>query len=438
MDPRTQLQCFEYALLVLLGEDFQNHHPAAQILYQEPEVNASEGLTLCIVPSGFFGDQYGRPGSLPVLPLREIDGVPLLFGSPRIQRKGNRLVVHADIIASTYFLVTRYEEVVRRDVRDNHGRFPGRESLPYRAGFIERPIVEEYGDLLRGWLRAVGIRATRPDRQFSVLRTHDVDHVRMYRRYLGTPRTMLSAILGRQPWRNVSENLAVAVGTRNDPFDTFTKVAALDKSLDKGSADMTDAPVYFFMAGGKGKYDGSYSIYDHCARTAINTVVDAGATIGLHASYAAGICADLIATEKKRLEEVCGFPINRNRHHFLAWREVEDGWALGKAGINWDATLGYADVAGFRLGVCHPIPIFDPIRMEAQGIEEHPLIVMDKTLSDERYMGLGPDEAIRYSRRLLDQTRRYNGEFVVLWHTETFGLATESWLSAVYASMCNG
>jgi len=100
----------------------------------------------------------------------------------------------------------------------------------------------------------------------------------------------------------------------------------------------------------------------------------------------------------------------------LAWRDVEDGWALAKAGIDWDSSLGYADVAGFRLGVCHPIPLFDPVRMRPMGIEEHPLIVMDCTLSRPDYMALSEEAALEYCHRLLAATRRHNGEFVLLWH----------------------
>jgi hypothetical protein len=54
--------------------------------------------------------------------------------------------------------------------------------------------------------------------------------------------------------------------------------------------------------------------------------------------------------------------------HYLAFREIEDGWALAKAGLDWDASLGYPDAAGFRLGVCHPIPLFDPVARRPLGI----------------------------------------------------------------------
>jgi len=156
------------------------------------------------------------------------------------------------------------------------------------------------------------------------------------------------------------------------------------------------------------------------AKSTIKLVHESGAEIGLHTSYEAGIHPERIAEEKAALEEACGFPVHHNRNHYLTWREIENGWALANAGINRDSSLGYADVAGFRLGVCRPIPLFDPIKMQLFGIEEHPLIVMDCTLSNDNYMNLNEEEAFSYCQRLINQTRKHHGEFVMLWHNTMY------------------
>lgn len=420
--------CVGYTLEVLLGKDFRERHPRANILYQEPETITSDDPMVCIAPSEFFGEQYGKLVSLPVLPLKEINGVPLLFGDPRIERKGNRLIVHADIIASTYFLVTRYEEVVRRDVRDEYGRFPGRESLPYRAGFIDRPIVEDYVCLLRKWLRAVGIDIGDPRKQLSVILTHDVDSTHKYWRISQPLREVVKTFLGRETLTNAMEAILVPLGLKKDPNDSFDELIKLAESFDEKPRSPERESVYFFMAGGSSKYD----IRKEEVRNIIKRLHESGARIGLHTSYSASLNPELIEKEKQTLEEVCGFAIRHNRYHYLAWREVEDGWALANAGINWDSTLGYADVAGFRLGVCHPIDLFDPIRIKLLGVEEHPLIVMDKTLHRPSYMNFDEDEAFEYCQRLMTQTRRHKGEFVILWHNDIFARKLNNYHPQLY------
>lgn len=410
------LGCVEYTLELLLGKDFRRQHSKVKILYRDVEKNISNDAVLYIVPSGFFGEEYGTSISLPVLPLKQIEGVPLLFGNPKVERKGNQLVVHADIIASTFFLVTRYEEVVRRDVRDEHGRFPGKESLPYRAGFIGRPIVEDYAGLLRKWLRSVGVDVSEPGRDFSVVLTHDVDNPQKYWRISQPLRQVAKAFLRREPFSNIIESILVPLGVKKDPYDNFDELIELADSFDKQADSPKRQSIYFFSTGGNSKYDRGHNFPKIVIQDIIKRVHKSGSMVGLHTSYEAGLHPELIEKEKLALEALCGFSIRHNRHHFLTWREVEDGRALARAGLNWDSTLGYADVAGFRLGVCHPIELFDPIRMEPFGIEEHPLTVMDGTLSG--YMHFEEDEAFEYCRRLIAQTRKHNGEFLMLWHND--------------------
>lgn len=413
-------KCTDYVLQVLLGEDYQELCSAGTITYGAHD-SPSPSNAVVIVSSGFFSKHYGKPESLPTLPLQEIEGTPLLYGVPRIQRsEAGGLVVYADIVASAFFLVTRYEEIVRRGTRDEHGRFPGRESLPYRAGFIHRPIVDEYAALLRKWLRQIGVDVAAPKKEWSILLTHDVDNLRMYRRRSCALRTTASAILRRRPLGRILDSLGIAFGLKRDPFNTFSELIALDGSLGAGSARGPQDSMYFFMARNAHQFDARYDAQSRMSRRTIRRVVESGATLGLHASYEAGLHPELIAQEKARLEEACGFPIRHNRHHYLAWREIEDGWALARAGIDWDSTLGYADVAGFRLGVCRPIQLFDPISLKPFGIEEHPLIAMESSLSLPRYMGLSEDEAFDHCKRLLDRTRKHNGEFIILWHNTLF------------------
>lgn len=140
----------KYIIEFLVGG--QNIHLVHQVQY------ADHGTApVLIIPSGFFDDDiYMTQASMPQLPLEEVNGVPLLFGNAQIIRNDQQIVVFADIIASTFFLITRYEEYVNKGDRDQYGRLSGRKSLPYRADFLMRPIVDEYGKLLRRWLRETG------------------------------------------------------------------------------------------------------------------------------------------------------------------------------------------------------------------------------------------------------------------------------------------
>jgi hypothetical protein len=398
--------------------------------YQSPDKTPAN-CRFCIVDSGFFGSSYGSTQSLPSLPLGEFEGVPILFGRPRVERRGDCVVLHADLLASAFFLATRYEEWVRSEVRDRHGRFPGRESLPYRAGFLHRPILEEYAILLRKYAAEAGVDLPRPKRKFSVLLTHDVDSLGAGSGIMNALKALGNSVLGRLSASDALRAAARRLGWRNDPMDNLHEVAGWDNRLLKAFPDRAKAH-YFFLAAKNSNYDRCCDLDDPKTRKAIHAVKEAGAIIGLHASYEAGMQPEKINDERQRLETVSGMPIHHNRHHYLGWRETRDGHALAASGIDWDSTLGYADVAGFRLGVCRPIPLFEPEKQCLLGVEEHPLAVMDTALSAPDYLNLDEESAFEQVRRLADAVKKHEGELVISWHNYTLASNYPSYHRRLY------
>lgn len=140
----------DYIIKFLLGKE--NEDLAGYVSYGE-----ADGAKVIIKKSNFFNsDIYLTEKSLPVLPLKRIEAVPILFGDSHIERKNGKIIVGADFIASAYFLISRYEECIKRNVRDRHGRFIGTESVLYKAGVLNCPVIEKYGLLLRNYLREIG------------------------------------------------------------------------------------------------------------------------------------------------------------------------------------------------------------------------------------------------------------------------------------------
>ena len=419
-----------YIIRFLAGDNLPSE--LVETIGYTSDPNQFDRYNVVIIPSGFFDEQtYGTPGSLPQLPLKEVHGIPLLFGSPKEEWVGDTWVVHADIIASTYFLISRYEEIMRRDLRDEHGRFPGKASLPYRAGFIDRPIVDENRLLLHGWLRQTRLHVPEIKRKIKrIYLTHDVDAPTLYRSWKGFVRSLLNK-------RGLLKSIQGKFGKLDeDPFYTFPWIFYQNNRMLQSAGQKRCQPILFIKGGGKASQDKPhYDLRDKDIRTLIKSALEHNITIGLHSSYQAGADPSLIQKEKRWLERNIRKSVRFNRHHFLRGREPEDMDQLEAADLTDDFTMGYADIAGFRLGTCYPVRWINPITRRLSPLILHPLIAMDRTLESPKYMGLDYEQALAYCRDLINKVREVGGELVLLWHNDAVREDSSGYQRKLYAQI---
>ncbi len=392
-----------------------------------------------IKASGFFDDKtYGTVASLPVLPLQIWDEMPILFGEPFAETIGNTLVLNADIVAGTYFLISRYEEMVRSKVRDVHGRFPGKESLPYRAGFIDRPIIEEWGMQFRGLLRESGFEILELPRKISKVNlTHDVDQLAHFR----TIRGMLGGVLRgiKRPKEGQRALKSFFGRVSDDPWYTFPFLFKINNDLRAVLGEKRCETIIFVRSMGM-KYEEDkpfpnlllpdYKYFlRYCRRKAV--------TIGLHASYECGVSPGLVELEKQKLEKAIHSKVIFNRNHFMNNREPQDMLELIGAGITDDFSMGYADMSGFRLGTCRPVRFINPLNKDLTNLTLHSLNIMDRTLSDKRYMYMNAHDAYQYCEQLINCVERYNGEISLLWHNNLVEKSPNLYHRKLYVDLLN-
>ena len=396
---------------------------------------------IVIIPSGFFKlDVYGTEQAMPTLPLSTWRGIPLLFGEPREEwsADGSRLIIHADILASTYFLISRYEEVYRRNERDTYGRFPGKSSLPYRAGFLHRPIVDEYGEALRQIILEEGIAMRynlrleeRPQTFSRVNLTHDLSRPYNYRGWRSFLRAWLKE--KKSPWEAARLSFSSDV---EDDYYTFPKFLKWDRatcdSLGKERADI----FFFIRMPSRHPLDKPYySLHSHYLRSILAVGEKYKVLLSLQCSYAAGHQSELISRERHLFERTFRRRPRGLRHNKLTSCEPEDLLQAYASGFRNDYSMGYADVAGFRLGTCRAVKFINPNTRLLTELILHPLVLRDLTLSDPRYMALDAEEAKRIAHELIRVTARYNGELTLLWHNDLLSQKTHPWHSVLYRSM---
>jgi hypothetical protein len=317
-----------------------------------------------------------------------------------------------DIFAASFFMLTRWEEYVNKN-RDSHNRFPATESLAYKQGFLDRPIVNEYVETLKGMLLKVDERIVFKKKDYQFFLTHDVDIPFKFYSLKGSIKTLAGDLLRRKNINKFIKNLRLFIDSRfdykKDPFNTFNFIFDINNKYEINS-------YFFFMGTGVTKYDNAYAIKNYKTRQLIKEVKRNNNKIGLHSSYASYEDSRQFQKEKKEVESVVGSSMTCGRQHYLnfsvpkTWQNYED------ASLLYDSTMGYADLPGFRSGVCYEYSVFNILTRKKLHLIEKPLIVMECTIFEERYMNLQADKSYEEIIKYIDIIKKYRGEFTLLWH----------------------
>lgn len=380
-----------------------------------------------IRPSGFFDTgRYGTPLAEPQLPLEIWEGIPLLYGSPQHEwiNGGRTLLLHADLIASVFFLISRYEEMYQRGERDELGRFPASAALPVRADFLHRPIIDEYGAALRqliiqgGIADKAGIQLEARPQFFSKINlTHNLNRPYQYRGWTDLGKAFRSGI-----WNPIRLFRKCFGRAEADDFYTYPKFLQWNNQLKQNTPKGLVDTLFFVRRPTHHTLDRPhYRLRSRYMRRVQLIAHKYGVQYGLLCSYEASENPQRIDRELHQLEErLQGQSINRSRHHMLAVREPEDMVELLGAGIRHDYSMGYATHAGFRLGTCRPVRLINPNTRRLTDLVMHPLTLSDHSLTSPEGMGLDYDEALTYATKLIDATARYAGELNILWHNDSF------------------
>jgi hypothetical protein len=427
---RTRPHCMAektYALGILLGELLGISHRIewaadAPLGYT---LHTPSGGTLLIedhffekIPDGDWLRVVAVPDTAATYP-SPFDDTPvsLIFGQKKpffSQKSPTHAVLHTDVVAAAFFMVTRWEEYVRPE-RDRYGRFPATASLAHRAGFLGRPVVHEWAELLRHAFRQVGwSAATRPARQYRVVLSCDVDHPRLWWRGIEKIKTLAGALMRprtAQAWHFWWKNHLWA---QRDPFDTF------DRMLDG-----YDSVQFNFLGDRPRHFDCWYDLrHPFVGRLMERIAVHPGGhRIGFHPSREAHDDAARFDHELASLRAVSPLPVETGRHHYLCFEAPRTWRRWAEAGLKVDSTLGYSECEGFRAGMCVPFEVFDVEARQPLPLREQPLVVMDVTLAE--YRRLSPKAAQARVAELAAQVERHHGELTVLWHNSS--LHTPEW-----------
>jgi hypothetical protein len=341
----------------------------------------------------------------------------------------DRIECFADLPASALFTLCRVEETRQRHL-DAHSRFTASMSVAGRDGFLDRPVVDEWGLAFAQAIEALVPRWRPKPRRLRAKVSHDIDEVGLPASLWQMRRASDAEHLARTGWMILPFDLRHAIKLGVEQRTPLRGAVQLLRTLTPSQPSVLglvkkvvsavirrglDSAVYW-KASRLGPFDSGYDPRHERVREVIGCLQEHGIENGVHPGYRTFGCPQELEAEVQILRSVLGEQHLGGRQHYLRWRpETWIDWE--NCGLAYDSTVGYADQIGFRAGTCIPYrPWLLSLNREARLLEI-PLLVMDACLLDS--LRLPIDRLLDVVSRLIDKCRTVGGVFTFLWHNTT-------------------
>lgn len=353
-------------------------------------------------------------GIKPVLPIAD----KIYTDFPKFFKSNSNDYLGYDIFAMVFYFASRYEEYLKTDT-DDHQRFKAENSIAFQYNCLQSPFlnvaIKDFSIKLKQQFPSLNFEK----RKFNFLSTVDIDNAFAYankgfkRNLGGLAKDVFSLKFG-----NIAKRIESNFNSDKDPYNTFNFINNLSK-------DTQTALHYFVLIGDHSTYDKNPNYKNGGFKKLLRSLSN-NHSMGLHPSYESFNYPEKIGIEEKRLEDIIEKKITTARCHFLRVKFPQTYRSFIEQGITDDYTMIYASECGFRTGLCVPYKWFDLERNESTQLTIHTSVIMEGTLRD--YNKYSQEKANEVINQLLEETKKYGGEFVSVWHNDSFIPSQKEWI----------
>lgn len=321
---------------------------------------------------------------------------------------GDRSDLPFDIFASSFYLLSRYEEYLPH-VKDDYGRFMAKESLAYQHRFLSQPVVDIWAYKLRDVLKERFPDFKFEERHYKIQPVIDIPTA-YYFRQKGLLRTIGGTLndLGRFKLKQLYQRYLVLMGFKRDPYDTFKWIITLQK---KSNFKF----MVLFLIGDFSTFDKNISTNKKEFIALIKSVADY-CDVGIKASYFSLEDISILKKEKLKMESITNTDLKAVRHSFSKLNLPKSYRNLVELEINQDFTMGYIDTLGFRAGTCTPFQFYDLDYEVQTPLQINPYHCLDFALL--KYQS--QLDKTEHLQKLIAEVKAVNGTFVPIFHNYSF------------------
>lgn len=339
--------------------------------------------------------------------------VPIIYGVDKFIQKGKTFCIGLDIFASTFFMLTRWEESFLG--REENGDCDESQLFTVKHNIHKRPIVNEYEQFLRTLFFLCGIEL--PTRQYQVTLTHDVDGIitpswvrilkSLIKRVLGKYRTSITVLSWRQQLK-----YKFLCPTCFSQFKFYRDIAK----------KYNVSEWFYLKVCAKGEVESTYHYNDSELVNLVEYLQKEKNTyLGFHPSQSTFKNSKQWKEEVQRIKQLIGnaFIIGRN-HHLLYNYEMLRWWdKMATESQIKDFKISncvFHKRLGFRSGVAVPYPIYDIYNRKVMTLKEYPCQIMDSAIRLAKYSSTSNNDIMNDIGYIVNQCKRYSGHLLLTWH----------------------
>lgn len=330
---------------------------------------------------------------------------PIIYGRSYFNEELDNLVCGLDIFASSFFMLTRWEEFLLG--RTTTGKCKENDFFIVRNKLYKRPIVNEYCFLLSSLLQKIGIN-TKVSHTFNVMLTHDVDRCN-----LTSISVLLYNLFQLLKKRNYKKTLLVFLRYMNyklrltNPFDSFAELMDISERYNFRNS-------FYFKTCLRSEKGYTYDITEAFVKERLHTILSRGHYVGFHPSENTFYNNIQFTSEVERLQSVLSSHIIKGgRNHGLFYgNETFTQW--NSAHIQYDSGYGFQFYNGFRCGCCYPFRVFDLFERKPLSLLEIPFVCMDSVVIRNHFT---PNQMFEDMKQVIDEIYKYQGTVCLNFHS---------------------
>jgi len=353
----------------------------------------------------------------------------------------NSILFNHDFLKSAFLLLSGYQEQNYSE-KDELDRFSYESSIQYKLNMVHKPVVNYYFEILIEGIQKYcdinNINCTSRSlfNNFGFMLSHDVDRIDMYdihriklelKKYFKVYNSHLKQ-KDNTSLRILSSAIFqyLNIFNRKNPYWDFDFLRKIEHEHKLKS-------VFFLLNKHQLHVDSYYSFSDKRINKLIKFLESEGCEIGLHGVVESSKNESLLKTHYDLLNALTRHPLAGIRQHRLSYVLPDTAKIHENIGLRYDATLGFAAHTGFRNSFSFPFKLYNFPDQEMIDVWQFPLNTMDATLFD--YMQLSIEDAFNDTQEIINEIRKFNGLYSLLWHNGYFNEAENPGITNLYKKL---